>query len=162
MEARLNFSYTNNYRVKSQSHRFLGSSDGTIGGFGEVTRNGVPWLLVYDESDPTGYWNPGAGNYAMASDRKYILDQKQNYRGIGGANLEYDLPWIKGLSVRAGFDFDALQDNTKVWTSSLVSNDGVSYSRSNVQTYVSYNYNAYFKYNRTFKDQPQCVCDFWN
>ena len=37
-----------------------------------------------------------------------FLDQKQNYRGIGGANLEYDLPWIKGLSVRAGFDFDAL------------------------------------------------------
>ena len=33
LEARLNFSYTNNYRVKSQSHRFLGSSDGTIGGF---------------------------------------------------------------------------------------------------------------------------------
>ncbi len=148
---RLNVAYTNSFRVKSESHRTLGSSDGSIGGFGEVTRSGIPWFPVYDETDPTGYWNPGAGNFAMASNRDYILDQKQNYRGLGGSNIEYHLPWVKGLSVKAGADFDILQDNSKLWSSALISNDGVSYARHNNQTYISYNYNAYLNYNATFK-----------
>ncbi|MDD4190236.1 MAG: SusC/RagA family TonB-linked outer membrane protein [Mangrovibacterium sp.] len=150
---RLNFSYTNNYRVKSESHRTLGESDGTIGGFGEVTRSGLPWLPVYDEDDPTGYWNPGAGNFALASDRNYILDQKKNYRGLGGSSLEYHLPWVKGLSIRTGADYDIIQDNSDNWSSSLISNDGVSYARASRYTYISYNYNAYLKYNKTFGEK---------
>lgn len=150
---KLSFSYTNNYRVKSESHRTLGQSDGTIGGFGEVTRSGIPWFRVYDPDDPTGYWNPGAGNFAMASDRDYIVDQKQNFRGLGGSGLEYHIPMVKGLSVKAGVDFDVLQDNSKIWSSALISNDAISYSRANAQTYFSYNYNAYLNYNRTFGEK---------
>ncbi|HBL73614.1 MAG TPA: hypothetical protein DD458_00160 [Prolixibacteraceae bacterium] len=152
-ETRLNVAYTNNYRVKSESYRGLGGSDGTIGGFGMVTRSGIPWFPVYDANDPTGYWNPAAGNYAMASDRDYILDQKQNYRGLGGSSLEYHLPWVKGLSVRTGADFDILHDNSKLWSSALISNDGISYARHQGQTYMSYNFNTYLKYNRTFNDK---------
>jgi len=148
--SRLNFSFTDNYRVKSSSHRTMGLSDGTYGGFGMASRWGVPFLPVYDENDPTGYWNPGAGNFAATLDRNYILDNKKNYRGIGGTTLEYSLPWIKGLSIKGGADFDILQDNENIWTSSLISNDGISTDYTGLITYTSVNYNTYLNYNRTF------------
>lgn len=150
---RMNLAYTNNYRVKSSSHRTMGLSNGVYGGFGQASRWGVPFMPVYDENDPTGYWNPGAGNFAATLDRNYILDKKQNYRGIGGTTLEYSLPWVEGLSVKGGGDFDVLQDNSNVWTSELISNDGISANYTGLITYSSINYNAYLNYNRTFGEK---------
>ncbi len=148
---KLNLMYTNNFRSKTEGGN-PGNSGGTIGGFGSAIRTALPWYPVLDPNDPSGYWNPGAGNLALASRRDLNLDNKKTYRALANVYVEYSLPWVTGLSIRGEAATDLIQDNSTNWISGTIINAGRTYVYEGAITRPSYNYNAYLKYNNTFRE----------
>ncbi|MDP3913826.1 MAG: TonB-dependent receptor [Bacteroidota bacterium] len=149
--AKMNLMYTNNYRNKTDNAN-PGISTGNVGGFGSAIMGAVPWYPVYNENDPSGFWNPGAGNLAVISRRDLMLDNKKTYRALGTLYAEVDFPWVKGLSLRTEGSTDIIQDNSTNWISGKVINSGKTYVYEGAITRTSYNYNAYLKYNTTFNE----------
>jgi len=150
--AKMNLMYTNNYRNKTTFEN-PGTSLGDLGGFGSATMSALPWFPVYNENDPSGYWNPGAGNLALISRRDLMLDNKKTYRALGTLYAEFDFPWIKGLSLRTEGSADVIQDNSTNWIKGTVLNSGKTYVYEGAITRTSYNYNAFLKYNTTFNEK---------
>ncbi len=147
--AKLNVMFTDNYRNKTESNN-PGLSTGTVGGFGSAIMGALPWYPVFDSNNSSGYWNPGAGNLAVIARRDLMLDNKKLYRTIGNVYAEYDIPKIKGLSLRAEASTDIIQDNSTNWILGTVLNSGKTYVYEGAITRTSYNYNSYLKYNRSF------------
>jgi TonB-linked SusC/RagA family outer membrane protein len=150
--AKLNLMYTNNYRNKTENSN-PGISTGNVGGFGSAIMGELPWYPVYDTNNPSGYWNPGAGNLAVISRRDLMLDNKKTYRALGNIYGEFNITQVKGLSVRAEASTDIIQDNSTNWISGTVINSGKTYVYEGAITRTSYNYNAYLKYNNTFNEK---------
>ncbi len=152
---RLNFSHTVNDRQKNNRTGSFGGSGATVGGFPTTARWALPWFPVYDEANPSGYWNPNAGTNPVATNDPDLMEDKvKQYRAIGGVALEYKLPWIEGLSLKAEGAFDIIQNNYRTWASQHLNDvsgayTGASGYESN-NTYNSYNYNFYATYNNTF------------
>lgn len=150
--AKMNLMYTNNYRNKTDNAN-PGISTGNVGGFGSAIMGAVPWYPAYNENDPSGFWNPGAGNLAVISRRDLMLDNKKTYRALGTLYAEIDFPWVKGLSLRTEGSTDIIQDNSTNWISGKVINSGKTYVYEGAITRTSYNYNAYLKYNTTINEK---------
>lgn len=148
---KINLMYTNNNRTKTGSAN-PGGSTGTVGGFGSAVMGALPWFPVLDANNPSGYWNPGAGNLAVIARRDLMLDNKKTYRALGTLYGEYLIPHVDGLSVRSEFSTDIIQDNATNWISGTVLNSGKTYVYEGAITRQSYNYNAYLKYNKTFNE----------
>jgi TonB-linked SusC/RagA family outer membrane protein len=149
--AKINLMYTNNYRTKTDIAN-PGGSTGAVGGFGSAIMGELPWYPVYDTTNPSGYWNPGAGNLAAIARRDFMLDNKKTYRALGSLYGEYNLPWVKGLSLRSEFSTDIIQDNSTNWISGVILNSGKTYVYEGAITRQSYNYNAFLKFDRTFNE----------
>lgn len=149
--ARVNFSYTNNDRVKTAVGGAIGSSGGaTQGGFGRANMQELPWFPVYDNSYSHGYWNPLSGNNLVAGiDKNQTIDQVNNYRSIGGLSFEYQIPKIKGLSLKSEVSYDFIQTNSVFWVTDVLREQG-SYASDNAVTRLSYNYNLYANLSRQF------------
>jgi len=150
--AKMNLMYTNNYRNKTENSN-PGISTGNVGGFGSAIMGELPWYPVYDTNNPSGYWNPGAGNLAVISRRDLMLDNKKTYRALGTIYAEFDIAQVQGLSIRTEASTDIIQDNATNWISGTVLNSGKTYVYEGAITRTSYNYNAYLKYNHTFNEK---------
>lgn len=153
VSSRINFSYTNNDRVKTAVGGAVGQSGGaTQGGFGRANRQALPWFPIYDNSYSHGYWNPMSGNNLVAGiDKDYTIDQVKNYRMIGGMSFEYQMPLVKGLSVKSDVTFDFIQNNSVFWVTDVLREEG-SYASEQAVTRLSYNYNFYANFTRQFGD----------
>ncbi|NRA50977.1 MAG: SusC/RagA family TonB-linked outer membrane protein, partial [Phaeodactylibacter sp.] len=151
VETRMNFSFTNNDRVKQQAGGALGNnSGGNSAGWGNANRNALPWYPIFNSDHPSGYWNPMSGNNLIAAiDRDYLVDEVTSYRGLGGLAVEYSIPFVEGLAIRAEGAFDLVQSNTLNWIRATLREFG-SYASDQSITRQSINYNVYAKYNRDF------------
>jgi hypothetical protein len=123
-----------------------------VGSFAGIVKAALPWYPIYNEDDPSGYWNPQAGNIALANRRDLILDKREQYRALGTVYAEYEIPGVQGLSLRGEGSFDILQDNATNWVSPVVMNNGKSFVYEASDFAQSVNYNALLKYNRSFND----------
>jgi TonB-linked SusC/RagA family outer membrane protein len=154
VSARVSFSYTDNDRVKTAVGGAVGQSGGaTQGGFGRANMSALPWFPVYDNSYSHGYWNPMSGNNLVAGiDKDYTIDRVQSYRSIGGLFLEWELPWVQGLSLKSDATYDFIQNNSTFWVTEVLREEG-SYASEQAVSRLSYNYNFYANYNRTFNEK---------
>ena len=141
---RLNFAYTKNLRVPGQ-----GSNSGA--GFGAIGLTTLPWWKIYNENDETGYWNPRSGNLVANMDEDLRLDKVDQYRGLGGLFVEYQLPWVEGLAIRGEASADIIQNNSVYWISDVLREDG-SYAIDRAVTSNNYNYNLFATFNRGIGD----------
>ncbi|MCC6286818.1 MAG: SusC/RagA family TonB-linked outer membrane protein [Chitinophagaceae bacterium] len=155
---RLNFSLTKNNRTQNDD---AGSDNGNIngnsGGINNLTKLSLPWLPVYDPTNPSAYYNPYAGfNLKAYADSRNVLNELTSMRMIGGAYAEYNFAAVKGLSLRSEFSFDLMQATTTLWVSKDVRLNGSGQASTMgleqaANTY-NINYNGYATYNRTFND----------
>jgi TonB-linked SusC/RagA family outer membrane protein len=144
------FSYSNNKRVKTGYAGAIGGGGGTTGAFESANRNAMPWMPIYDETNPTGYWSARSGNLAANNDRRFLQDYVDQYRLLGNAFAELKIAPIKGLSLRTELGVDFISNSSVDWRSDLVTEDNKSYSLDQNSTRRVINYNAYFKYNKIF------------
>lgn len=144
------FSYSKNNRVKTGYAGAIGGGGGTTGAFESANRNAMPWMPIYDENDPTGYWSARSGNLAANNDRRFLQDYVTQYRIVGNSFAELNISPIKGLSLRSELGVDFINNSSVDWRSALVTEDNKSYALDQNSNRTVLNYNAYFKYNRTF------------
>ncbi len=145
----LAFSYSNNNRVKTGYSGSIGGGGGSTGAFEAANRNALPWMPIYDSTNPTGYWSASSGNLAANNDRSFIQDYVNQYRIVGNTYAELKIAPVKGLSLRTEFGLDYINNSSVDWLNGIITEDGKSYALDqNVNNFV-YNYNFYAKYNNT-------------
>ncbi len=142
---KLTFGYTKNNQRES--------------GITSIAVNSLPWLPVYELDNPINpnkYYNAYADNAVAVRDPKNLLNQVQQYRGLGGVYLNYRLPFIKGLSLRTELSGDVLQSNRVFWQSGSIRANGgnndkpQSAASEELVTFTALNYNAYGTYDKLF------------
>ncbi|MGB3546068.1 MAG: SusC/RagA family TonB-linked outer membrane protein, partial [Saprospiraceae bacterium] len=141
IDARLNFSFTNNERRNEDMTTLIKFS--------------LPWFPVRQLDNPNVYFNPyAAGNLAASNDAVNTLNNVKQYRGLGVVSLQYALPFVPGLKLRTEVAADFIQSNLVDWSSRSIRLDGgknpSAFAREEAVTYRSLNYNAYGNYDRTF------------
>ena len=147
--SRLNFSFTKNNRMPNAGYR------GGGGGVNVLTTSALPWNPIYDPINPKKYFNPYSSSNPVAyADPKNLTDDLDQYRALGGIYADYQVPFLKGLSVRTEASVDFLQSNNTYWKSREINLDGTttpnSYASDQSVTYQSINYNLYGTYLKSF------------
>ncbi len=147
--SRLNFSFTGNTRVQQQVGGAIGAGGGgSNAGWGNANRVSLPWFPIYNQSHPSGYWNPMSGaNLTASIDPGNHHDFVEQYRGLGGIFMDYKIPFIDGLNIRSEASIDFIQNNSIYWVSEHLRELG-SYAADRAVTRKSFNYNIYGNYNR--------------
>lgn len=146
----MSFSYSLNNRVKNGASGSLGSGGGTAGSFQSANRTALPWLPIYDDESPTGYWSARSGNMAANNDRRYLRDYVQQYRVLGNTFAELKIAPVEGLSIRTELGIDYINNSSVDWRHAQITDTGDSYAYDqNVNRFVL-NYNAFLKYDNTF------------
>lgn len=147
--ANMAFSYSKNNRVKNGASA-IGAGGGTAGAFQSANRTALPWMPIYDETDPTGYWCPRSGNMAANNDRRFLRDYVNQYRVVGNMFAEFKIAVVKGLSLRTEFGIDYINNSSVDWRSAQIYSTGESYTwDQNVNRFVV-NWNGLIKYNNGF------------
>ncbi len=151
--ARVNFSTTRNTRVQQQVGGATGNNNGgASAGFGNANRVALPWFPIYNDSHPSGYWNPLSGANLVASiDPDNHMDEVQQYRLLGNTYAEYSFPFLKGFKLRSEGSMDFIQNNSVYWVSAYLRELG-SYAYDQTVTRKSFNYNVYGSYNAVFAE----------
>jgi len=149
---RLNFAYTKNNRMQNSSYRGGTTANG---GLNALTTSALPWAPIYDPNNPKNYFNTYAGSNPLAySDPKNLIDDLNQYRVLGGIYAEYQLPFLKELSIRSEASFDFLQSNNVFWKSKEITLDATNtpntYASDQAATYQSINYNLFGTYVKSF------------
>ncbi len=146
---RINLIYTDNHRVRSSGGgRPSGNNQVAFGGFGEANSGALPLYPVFQ---PNGeLWFPQSGwNMRASTNRDNLINDNDQYRAIGGININYDIPFIEGLSIRAEGSIDFIQSNSVLWANTVVREEA-SYAFNDSRSFRTLNYNAYATYNNTF------------
>jgi TonB-linked SusC/RagA family outer membrane protein len=79
----------------------------------------LPFMPLYDPTDPTGYWMPGANPLAHGI-HNYVDDYTTSSRLSTDLYGEYDIPYVQGLSIRTTLDYDYSIGGTNNWSSSIM------------------------------------------
>lgn len=147
--ANMSFTATINNRVKNGAGA-IGAGGGTAGAFQSANRTALPWMPMYDETDPTGYWCPQSGNLAANNDRRFLRDYVNQYRFVGNMFAQFDFAAVKGLALRTEFGMDYINNSSVDWRSAEINQTGNSYTwDQNANRYVI-NWNGFVKYNNDF------------
>ncbi len=149
--AKINLSFTDNERVKNEGGGGFGDTGGgRKSGFAQANIHGLPWMPVHYDDDPTGYWNPASGsNLAAMIDPDLIMDNVKQYRGIGGAYINFQVPGIDGLSLRTEGAIDFIQNNSVFWVTEHLTEIG-SRAIDRAVTNKIFNFNGFATYTKTF------------
>lgn len=154
--AKLNFSYTKNERVRSSGSGAPGGNNQiAFGGFGQANGGALPIFPIFhptvtNADGSPAYFDPLSGNNLVASsDRNNLVNDNIQYRGIGSFFVQYDLPWLKGLSIRSEAGVDLVQSNSLLWANTEV-RVGSAYAFQQTNTFRNINYNTFASYNQSF------------
>ncbi|GJM64467.1 SusC/RagA family TonB-linked outer membrane protein [Persicobacter diffluens] len=138
---KVNMGYTNNEKRES--------------GTTSIIFYALPWFPVQDPYDLNQYYNPlTAGNPTAQNDPEHVKLNVKQYRVLGGAFVEWSVPWVKGLKFRSEVSMDFVQSNNVDWRGKTINVNSkfepTSEAMEEAITYVGTNINAYGTYNKTF------------
>jgi TonB-linked SusC/RagA family outer membrane protein len=132
-----------------------GNSNLANPGYNSAFGGARPYLPIFhptvrDEAGNPVLFDPLSGNNPVAAQNRanYINDQ-DTYRAIGGVQLEYRIPFVKGLSLRTEVGFDYLNYSTLEWVNTELRQDS-KYAYDQTGVNQQYNYNLYGTYNAGF------------
>ncbi len=142
ISSKMTFGYTRNNQRSS--------------GITSIAVDALPWFPVRELDNPGRYFNAYTGSNPVAvRDPNNLLDQVEQYRGLGGLFIGYELPFIKGLTLRSEISGDVMQSNRVVWQGGDIRADATNTSPQSAAseeaiTFTSTNYNLYGNYDRVF------------
>jgi TonB-linked outer membrane protein, SusC/RagA family len=109
----------------------------------------VPTSLIYANNNPNYYRRPDGGIYnAVAETYKdvagYRLDQRKVFQSQG--EVEWDIPWVKGLSAKAVYSYDLTHNDNSVY---LTQYNTYLYDQA-TEIYTPYSYGSETSLERTY------------
>ena len=132
-----------------------GNSNLANPGYNSAFGGARPYLPIFhptlrDQNGNPAFFDPLSGNNPVAAQNRanYINDQ-DTYRAIGGAQIEYRLPFVRGLSLRSEVGFDYLNYSTLEWVNTALRQDS-KYAYDQTGVNQQYNYNLYGTYDFSF------------
>ena len=148
----LNVSHTRNNRMKNSGKGNTGGNQsGNTGGFTSAGYDALPWYPVYNDSSM--YYNPLVSNPVANADPNNIKDELTTYRALGSLTAQYNMPFLKGLSVRTEGSFDILQTNQTNWVSADIRDENFgSMAREEAILLKTLNTNLFATYNRVIEN----------
>ncbi len=151
LEARINLSYLNN--ITPPNGGVPGGNNNTaMGGFDMSLTANTPWMPVYQPNNPAMLWNTLSGyNLVASNDPANIRSEAMKYRILTGGALTYNVPFIKGLTLRGEASMDLSHDHNILWSNTIVRRES-AYGFDDKSQYRYLGYNAFGTYNRTFNN----------
>ncbi|MFZ4582065.1 MAG: SusC/RagA family TonB-linked outer membrane protein [Paludibacter sp.] len=151
LEARINLSYLNN--ITPPNGGVPGGNNNTaMGGFDMSLTANTPWMPVYQPNNPAILWNTLSGyNLVASNDPANIRSEAMKYRILTGGALTYNVPFIKGLTLRGEASMDLSHDHNILWTNTVVRRES-AYGFDDKSQYRHLGFNAFGTYNRTFNN----------
>lgn len=154
----LDFNPTKNLTISSKLTFGYTKNNQRESGITSIAVDALPWFPVYELDNPNRYFNAYTrSNPVAVRDPKNLLNEVQQYRGLGGVNISYRIPGIKGLSLKAELSGDIMQSNRVYWQGRDIRFNGdvgtpkpQSAATEEAVTYNAINYNAYATYDRMF------------
>jgi TonB-linked SusC/RagA family outer membrane protein len=149
LEGRVNLSYLNNIAPPNGGAPG-GNNNTAMGGFNQSLTGNTPWMPVYQPNDPAKLWNTLSGyNIVASNDPANIRSEAMKYRILTGGALTYNVPFVKGLSLRAEASMDLTHDHNILWSNTVVRRES-AYGFDDKSQYRHLGYNAFATYSRTF------------
>lgn len=147
--ANMSFSYSKNNRVKNGASA-IGAGGGTAGAFQSANRTALPWMPIYDENDPTGYWSARSGNIAANNDRNFLRDYVDQYRVVGNMFAQFNFAVLPGFALRTELGIDYISNSSVDWRHALLNKTERSYAFDQNANRFVLNWNGFAKYNNGF------------
>jgi len=149
VEARMNGSYINN-QSRPDAGAPGGNNNTAAGGFRQAFSN-PPWIPVY-KPGTTELWNTLSGyNLVASNDPANYRSEASKYRILGVAALTYNIPMVKGLSLRTEGSIDLQENHAVYWTNTVLRRIS-KYGFDEKYMYRQLAYNIYASFERTFGD----------
>lgn len=152
---RLNLSYVDRERAPNgggpggNANIARGGYDATVSGLA------LPIFPLYHptETDSEGnpiLFDPLSGRNVLATlNRANYINDVETFRGLAGIQVEYRIPFVKGLSIRSELGADIIQTNNVEWGNTVIREES-KYGFDFSSTFQRINYNLFAKYNRSF------------
>lgn len=156
LEGRINLSYLNN--ITPPNDGVPGGNNNTaLGGFNQSLIGNTPWMPVYQPNDPTKLWNTLSGyNLVASNDPANIRSEAMKYRILTGGALTYNVPFVKGLSLRGEASMDLTHDHNILWSNTVVRRES-AYGFDDKYQYRHLGFNAFATYSRTFNSHAVSI-----
>ncbi|NRA49088.1 MAG: SusC/RagA family TonB-linked outer membrane protein, partial [Phaeodactylibacter sp.] len=153
---RIQLSYVNRERAANGGAPG-GNSNRANGGYNFANTGIIPVLPLFHptatdrEGNPI-LFDPLSGRNVLASlNRDNYINDVDTYRALGGINLQYDLPFVEGLSIRSEMAADYIATNNVEWVNTVLREDS-KYGFDNSSLFQRFNYNLYLSYDRSYND----------
>jgi len=152
--SRIALSYTNNERAPNGGAPG-GNANIARGGYNIANGGALPIFPIFnpnfqdDDGNPILFDPLSGRNLRATINRDNYVNDLETYRAIGGLNLNYNIPFIEGLSVRSELSFDFQHASNVEWGNTVIREDS-KYAFDNGTTFRRLNYNIYGTYNRDF------------
>lgn len=122
-----------------------------------VVADKFPWRKVYDENDPTGYWNPqmADGHPTATLDPEYQKNTGEGFNFRANLFADINIKWVKGLSLRADASLAYGITQSDYWMSGMISNSGATdgnQGNKSKNTVKSQQYHFFGKYIREWQN----------
>ncbi|WP_421948146.1 SusC/RagA family TonB-linked outer membrane protein [Phaeodactylibacter xiamenensis] len=151
---RLQLSYVNRERAPNGGAPGGNANVGN-GGYNFANTGIIPVLPLFhptvtDRNGDPILFDPLSGRNVRANlNRANYINDQDTYRALAGVNLQYNIPFVQGLSIRSELAADFLHASNIEWANTVIREDS-KYGFDNAQTFQRINYNAYLSYDRQF------------
>lgn len=156
---RTTFAYTENERAPNGGAPG-GNSNFGGGGYNMANSNALPWLPLYHPTavDVDGnplLFDPLSGrNLRATMDRDNYINDVESFRSISVAFAQWNLPWVKGLSIRSELGYDYVYTSNIEWANTVIrQNSNYAFDFSNTRQRL--NYNIFGTYNTKFAENHE-------
>ncbi len=145
MGTRTTLSYINNQRVSPNGGGGPSGNDNiATPGFGALVGN----RPIYPVMQGDGLFDPRSGNNFRATmNQENLRNQAYNYRALSGVFAQWEIPWVRGLSIRSEASADVQLNHGIFWGNTVI-RENFTYAFDDQTTRFNYLFNAYAMYNR--------------
>lgn len=153
---RIQLSYVNRERAPNGGGPG-GNSNVGRGGYNFANTGIIPILPLFHptvkgQDGAPILFDPLSGRNVRATlNRANYINDVDTYRALGGVNVQYNIPFVKGLSVRSELAADYIATQNIEWANTVIREDS-KYGFDNSSFFQRFNYNLYFSYDRQFSD----------
>jgi TonB-linked SusC/RagA family outer membrane protein len=159
---RLNLSYTNQQRPPNGGAPGGNANTGNGGYNFAVSGQSIPILPLLHptitglDGNPI-LFDPLSGRNTLATlNRDNFINDLENYRALGNFFINYDLPFVEGLSLRSEVGFDVFQNSNIEYANTVIREESpYVFDFSNTRSRTLFN--LYATYDKTFGDHAITV-----
>ncbi len=154
---RMNLSYTNQQRPPNGGGPG-GNENTALGGYNQtVSGQAIPILPIFHPTATNANGNPilfdplSGRNPVATLNRDNFINDLENFRALGNFFVNYDVPFVDGLSVRSEVGFDVFHNSVIQYANTVIREDSpYVFDFANTRSRMLYNF--YTTYDKEFGD----------